>query len=282
MKFIKSLLKYILNYFKIFFNLNKLNSFENSGKISTFTKLKLFYKSEVILPFRLGRTIRGLSFDGNAKKDPFYIFTKGILEEKNQNQLLKYFANFLKKEKMSSASDLVGIKKNINLSKYPAWALVMPWDKENIDDRYLNYPKAFLDNRLKNKLVISKSSINLKKFSNNIFYTLEAARSQYYQTKNLLESIKKNGIMKTNFLPRVEILIDGKKWRWFVSGDGNHRAYILSILGNKNFHCVVEQIIYKKDLLNWFNVKNSTYSPKEADYIFKHFFKGDKCLRGLV
>ena len=67
-----------------------------------------------------------------------------------------------------------------------------------------------------------------------------------------------------------------------MSGGGNHRAYISSLLGDKFFKCVVETVIDKKNISNLYNVKNGLYSLSEANFIFESYFSGDKNLRGIV
>ena len=62
-KMISNILKFFFkftNLCKSLSNLDKLNDYENKGKISRFTKLKFLHKKTV--PFILGQSIRGLSF----------------------------------------------------------------------------------------------------------------------------------------------------------------------------------------------------------------------------
>ena len=277
------LLKYFYNLLitiikKILF-LNNFSNYEKKGKISELTKLKIIPKTSVILPFELGRTIRGLSFKKNIKKDPFGLFVIKMNKGLNKKDLLKFLFSQYKKEKYLNAGNVVSLKDNLHLSRYPAWALTMPWDEINIEDRFSNYPNTFFKNRLKHELNLRKLK---DKKNTNFFYSLENALSQFYQTKTLLKNIKKYGIKNSRPLPKVNILIDGTNWRWFMTDEGNHRAYIFSINGSINFHCEVSKIIYKKNVSSWHNVKNGLYSHKEALLIFNHFFSGNKCLRGLV
>ena len=66
-------------------------------------------------------------------------------------------------------------------------------------------------------------------------------------------------------------------------GDGgNHRSYILSCLDNDFFNARVSAVINKNDVYNWYNVKNKTYTAKEAESIFDSYFNGSNVLRGLV
>jgi len=283
MAYFNLLLKYfygsVMDIFKQIFFLNNFNNFEKQGKISDFTKLKIIPKTNVILPFKLGRTIRGLSFKKNIHKDPFAVFVKKMKKGNKKNHLIKFLVSQYKKEKYLNAAKIIKLKNNLTLSKYPAWALIMPWDKQSLNEKFLNYPNVFFENRFKNGLNFQK--INNDEFK-NFFYSKRNALSQFKQTKILLDSIKKYGFKNSKYLPKIYILIDGKRWRWCMSDEGNHRAYIASINGNINFHCEVSRIINKKDVKSWNNVKNGIYSQKEALSIFKYFFSGSKCLRGIV
>ena len=275
------ILKCILNFLKIILYLDKLNKIEESGKISKITKFKFIPKSKINVPFALGRSIRGLSFKDNLKKDPFGIFINNIFQEIDKNRNIEYLFSHFKKEKVSSAGTVVGLESNLNLKNYPAWASVIPWEKISIEKKYKNYLKRFIKNRSRYNANIKQQNYLKPK---DFFYSYDYADSQYIQTKQLLESIKKNGLrsFEYNDFPKVYILIDNNEWRWCMSGEGNHRAYISSILGHKSFQCVIDGIVDKKNISNCYNVKNGLYSSTEAKTIFNHFFSGDKCLRGLV
>lgn len=277
--FIKILLNISLNFLRKIFYLNEISSNEKKGNLLSLTSIKFIPGSEIKLPFQLGRTIRGLSFKNNLQKDPFGNFALLMNRGQSKKKLIQYLFKKYKSEKSLDAATKIKLKKNSKLAKFPVWALVMPWDKKNIKNNYLNYPNQFIYNRSKNGMKLDKK--NLRNISNH-FYSKKVVASQFNQTKNLLESIKKNGLKKSKSLPKVNILINGKKWRWCMSDEGNHRAYILSIIGKSSLHCVVDKVIYKNKIRSCYNVKNGLYSPKEAEKIFNHFFLGDKCIRGLI
>tara|TARA_Y100000389_G_scaffold156195_1_gene157021 strand:- start:1805 stop:2662 length:858 start_codon:yes stop_codon:yes gene_type:complete len=278
---VKYFFKYILSFLKAILYLDKLNKNEESGKISKITKFKFIPKSKINVPFSLGRSIRGLPFKDNLKKDPFGVFINNIFQEIDKDRNIEYLFTHFKKEKVSNAGKVVGLKSNLNLKKYPAWALVMPWEKISIEKKYKNYHKLFIKNRSKyNANIKQQKHLKLEDF----FYSYDYADSQYIQSKQLLENIKKNRLrsFKYNDSPKVYILIDNNEWRWCMSGEGNHRAYISSILGHKSFECVIDGIVDKKNISKCYNVKNGLYTSTEAKTIFNHFFSGDKCLRGLA
>ena len=281
LKFIKINFFILLGLIKSFFRLEKLNDEEKKGRISKLTKLKFIHYTKIIIPFALGRSIRGLSFQDNLKKDHFGIFINNMCQEIDKDMNIEYLFSHLKKEKFYDAATTIGLKDNLNLAKYPAWALVMPWEKISIKKKYQIYKDQFIVNRSKYEPSMKKqNNLNNKDF----LYSYDYVNSQYFQTKQLLDSIKKNGLNTFNYndSPKIYILIDNNEWRWCMSGEGNHRAYISSILGNKSFQCVINGIVDKKNISNCYNVKNGLYSSTEAKTIFNHFFSGNKCLRGLV
>ena len=63
---------------------------------------------------------------------------------------------------------------------------------------------------------------------------------------------------------------------------GNHRSYVFYFLGHKFFHARVNTIVNKKEVNNWHNVKNGTYSVEDAENIFDSYFDGCKAFRGMV
>ena len=271
----------LLDLCKSILNLKKLNNDENKGKILKLTKLKFTPNTKITAPFNLGRSIRGLSFDKNLKKDLFANFINQIIKGMDEDMIIESLFSNLKKEKNSNAAISVGLKNNHNLAKYPAWALVMPWEPITIENKFNNYRKQFINSR-------SKHNINIKNNNDlndeDIFYSYEYAKSQYIQTKKLLENIKKEGFKSLRFddSPKIFILINNNEWRWCMSGDGNHRAYISSLLGNETFECVIESIVDKKKISNFYNVKSGLYSYSEANSIFDSYFSGRESLRGIV
>ena len=269
------------NLCKSLSNLDKLNDNEIEGKISKLTKLKFLPYTKITVPFMLGQSVRGLSFKKNLKNDFFGNFINEILNDADKETLINTLFLNLKKEKNLNAANVVGLKNNFKLAKYPAWSLVMPWEKITIEKKFNDYKKRFINNR-------SKHNKNIKNQNNltneDIFYSYDYAKSQYSQSKYLLKNIQKEGLRSFNFKdsPKICILINNNQWRWCMSGGGNHIAYISSLLGDKFFKCVVETVIDKKNISNLYNVKNGLYSLSEANFIFESYFSGDKNLRGIV
>jgi hypothetical protein len=271
----------ILNTLKIFLKLDRLNIVEKSGQLLFITKFKFFFHTKIIVPFSLGQSIRGLSFRKYLENDPFAVFVKKIFENKNKETIQRELFKDLEKEKTLTAADIIGLENNLKLAKFPSWALVLPWEKISIEKKFENYESHFIKNRLKYSSYINNFE---KSFDNKFVYSNDYVQTQFYQTQNLLKNIKKNGLKpyKFNDSPKISILINNQKWKWVMSGEGNHRAYISNLCGHEFFECTIEMVVNKKDIKSFYNVKNGLYSISEAAFVFDNFFTGKKCLRGII
>ena len=67
---IKKIALFVLDVFKKFLFLDDLNKNELNGFMSTLTVFRLFPNTKIIVPYSLGRTVRGVSFDKNLYLDP--------------------------------------------------------------------------------------------------------------------------------------------------------------------------------------------------------------------
>ena len=110
------------------------------GFVSKLSKLRFFPYTKIQVPFNLGRTIRGISFKENIMLDPNGKLCKNIFNDISENILFDDISTILEKERKRSAADIVGLENNINLKNYPAWAIVMPWEKLSIEDKFEKIP----------------------------------------------------------------------------------------------------------------------------------------------
>ena len=275
----KKIILAIIDLMKSFFFLNNLNKNELQGLISPLTKLRVMPYSRVKVPYCLGRTVRGVSFDNNLTLDPAGrmckdIF-KGIDHAITQGNLLKVFDQ----QKDMSAADIVHLSNNVKLKNYPAWAIIMPWEKLNIEDIFESYPETFYKNRISQGLLFENNS---RLYIIDTMYSPKFAQNRVNQMKRLYESIKCDGFIQDSNFPKINLLIKENEWRWFMGDAGNHRSYVFYFLGHKFFHARVNTIVNKKEVNNWHNVKNGTYSVEDAENIFDSYFDGCKTFRGMV
>ena len=272
----KKYLKILLNSTKLVFNFTNLTKEEIAGNFSWKTKIRLFPKTTIRLPFHLGRTIRGCSFTDNLNQDPFSKMVSEVLHSKKNDKAIEILTKCYKEETVNLHVSPMGPLEPKMFSSYPSWAIVMPWEKMSLRDKLKNYPKIFKKNRSLFGFDFNED------FSFNYFYSLEAARSQVEQTRELLNSIKNRGIIETRELPLVFILKNKSEWRWCMTGEGNHRAYIYALLKEYSMLAEVYDLVDREKVESWPNVLNGNYTIDEALPVFDSFFEGKKSLRGMA
>lgn len=276
MKTTKKYLKGLLNSIKLMLKLTSLKEEEVAGKFSRKTYLRLFPKTIIRLPFDLGRTMRGCSFTDNLDQDPFSKMVSIVLKSENNDQAIKYLADCYKRETANSDQSPMRSLEPKMFYEHPSWAIVMPWEKISLESKLNNYPNLYKKNR---GLFGAKFK---EDFSFKSFYTNEVARSQVEQTRKLVSSIKNKGIIETKNLPLVFILRNKSEWRWCMTGEGNHRAYIYALLKKSNMLAEVYKLVDREKVESWPNVVNGNYAIDEALPVFDSFFEGKKSIRGIV
>ena len=269
----------VIDLIKKSLSLCNLNADESKGFVSSLTKLRFLPYTRVTVPFSLGRTIRGLSFKENLMHDPYGKLALGIAEGIDKKILFKTILDEMKRESQINAAEIVLLNDNTRLKKFPAWAVVMPWERSNVEWRFKTYPESFYKNRSKNDLNFENSS---RSSIIKSMYSAKSAESKVNQMSKIYNSIKSNKLKLIYPLPKINIMINGDEWRWFMSDAGNHRSYICACFDFEFFDASINSIINKNDLNSWPNVTNGTYSPKEAEYIFDSFFDGSTVFRGIV
>jgi hypothetical protein len=258
---------------------NKLSQKENDGLI-TLCSWKKFYKgSSLSVPYSLGRTIRGVSYQHALEDDTFGKMCIELAKNKTDQTLVNILLLQYKREQACSAADIVGLSSNCALRSIPAWALVLPWECCTIEDKLNKYPTLFAANR--SLYGINSRSIEISKLT-KLMYSVESACSQVRQTRDLYENIKLNGFLSSNSPPLINVMIHNNKWRWIMGDEGNHRAYLCHVLGIKSLSCNVYKVVNRSKSKNWFNVQNKTYDVAEAEMIFDRLFEGSRVIRGMV
>ena len=263
----------------VLFSRNRLNEKEINGKLFFFTFLKFKFSYSLDLPYKLGRTIRGVSYIGR-KKDLYSKLVEEILLGKDQ-----IFLTDKLHKKYKSSKDLT-IKKfntfiqNSKLKNMPLWLIPDPWDKTEINNHKENYLKNFYKNRAENKMFFRNDDL---KYIESKIYSKGTASSHVKQIKKLTDNIITQGY-KENFkdLPTAVILIKGNQWVWMISKSGNHRAHIKKELGYSSIRCKILKVVNYKNINKFHNVRNSLYLEKEASDFFDKVFEGLDPIRGPI
>jgi hypothetical protein len=276
---IKNILLVIMDYIKKSLSLCNLNKKESQGFISTLSTLRFMPYTRITVPFSLGSTIRGVSFNNNLTQDPYGKLCKDIFNGLDNKTILSNLSLTFNKEKHLNAADIVHLKDNTKLMMYPAWAIVMPWEKSSIEKKFEAYPDSFYKNRFSKDLTFeSNSRLSIIE----TMYSSKSLENKVSQMDKLFKSIKRHGLREDPNFPKINILVRANEWRWFMGDAGNHRSYVCSCFDFETLEARVSSIIYKNAVNSWPNVKNGTYSLEEAENIFDSYFNGSNVLRGIV
>jgi hypothetical protein len=190
------------------------------------------------------------------------------------NEIYKILSAYYERMKPSSAGEVAELPKRSILYNYPAWAIVMPWEANNIDDweQHIIKSVAFENSNEKYKFGIESGWAWLGPVED------EKLIIESNRLANLLKSIQQYGYKRNDYNDgdvNADILIaDNNKWVWQSVG-GQHRASVLSGLGMNNVLIRVRKIIRRQDVMYWPNVINGTYSVSEALKVFDKIHKGN-------
>lgn len=235
--------------------------------------------------FDLGRSSRGLTFRAEeAIGDEFtrvveHLATAGSGEAAFEEAAATVHRRY-QVEADLSAAELLGFKAGHELARYPAWALVLPWEPQSVEQRYEQYPQAIYRNRSAHGVMFPDPTLTSAVM--RVAYSYEAAMSQVMQFERLLKLLSVGGTLSVESLPTITVLRGGPQWRWMMSDEGNHRAYIMNYLGRKFFRCRVRSVVQRNQVSNWPNVQSGLFTANEAISIFDSCFSGSERLKGLL
>lgn len=262
---------------KRFSGLHLLNDEERRGIYRFTTSVKFLYQTPINLPYSNGRTIRGLSFRDNLCEDAMGRFCLDIVHGKPRHDCVEALHLAIKRESAASAALVASLPGNLQLSVYPGWALVLPWERQTLRDRYETYKQQFEKSRASFLAKGTGSSVG-----ESFLYSKEVAESHWVQTNKLYKSIQMHGYRRRLNLPRAIVLVDNDRWVWLMAGEGNHRACIQAARGAFSLECAVTKIIDREAVKRWPNVRNGLYSRTEALQVFDNAFSGNASIRGLI
>lgn len=256
----------------------RLKKVEINGNLKYFTLLKFNASYSINLPFSIGRTVRGVKFD--SELDLYSNVVKGIINGKDPEQLINFLHNNYKNFESKKVSEVNKFIKNKKLRNYPCWAMIMPWEKSELNSVKKRYLLSFYQNRSANGMIFKDNKLD---HIETLLSSRDHAKSHIDQFKNLIQNIKKRGyIINYNDLPTAFIFIKDKKWFWMMSSSGNHRAHLISELKLRSIKCRIVGIIKYSELNKFINVKEKIFTEDEARYLFDKIFKGEKSIRGSI
>lgn len=268
----KNFILKVLRFFHSSSGLNNLSISEKKGYINWLSSAKFIIKTNHDLPFSNGLTVRGQHFRCN---DPFCKALK-INDGKIEKDI---FINTIFKEliiqKEMKVKDFLPVQKNFKYRDYPVYSITFPWNLPTYESFSSNYLDMVLDNR-------KEYTENTGNIASIFIYSKDYVYSHFSQFNELFESIKKKGFNTELERPRVVILKNSNRWKWMMSGQGNHRAYICSMMSYENLPCEIINVVDRAKAKSWPNVVNGTYTKEHALEIFDLIFSGKHIFKGIV
>jgi hypothetical protein len=275
LKNLRTALKVTLQFSHSVLSLNKLNQDEVKGNFSKLLPLKLIKHSKHSLPFSLGRTIRGVQWE-NIHNDKMHSSLKSSINNNlfDEHSFSKALLQCYLRERHKSANYYLKIK-NASLEQRPLWSLILPWEEIDFNYWLRNYEGLiksthFLGERFGHSSLDDPDLLQ------------EISNSHAKKFNFLFDSISNFGFQGMFNRPKAIILMSDMGWRWVVGGNGNHRAYVMNIIGKKSFPVEIAQVVNIKEINSWFNVKSGLFGLSDAERIFWKFYNGDGPLRGLL
>ena len=169
----------------------------------------------------------------------------------------------------TNAAAVFGLNSRHPLTIYPAWAAVLPWDRETPPEKLKNFPMMVLRNR-------AESGMNVKGISADQIMKIDHMESHAKQFFSLKCSIQKKGY-RPDFLfeePTANLFNYDGDWRWMVAGNGNHRIETISSLGYTETKIRVISMVDRRYAAFWPNVVRGYFTKNEALHIFDAIFEG--------
>lgn len=253
--------------------LANLSENERSGWFGKFTRFKLVPRTLHTLPMAIGRSVRGISSD-YKNNDPLHEALSTSSRQFDKKMFRETLLKSLVYEKTSVVSDYNSFINKRHWEK-DAWSIVFPWDNASCDFMYENYLGLVEKNRQE---FAHKTFVSNK---HKIDYSL-LVDTHSIQFANLYKKIKKFGFNENLQRPQVNVLIRGNSWIWMMTGQGNHRFYIMNVLGYDYFPCEIRNVVDYDNLKKFENVKNGDYTLSDAKYLIDKIFDGKTAFRGIL
>lgn len=183
--------------------------------------------------------------------------------------LLRNYYDFVKPP---CPNAILGLKSDRReLKDFPAWAVLMPWDKENaIEWKEKIISSVYSENTRYGKRLGVEHGWAWAGPSSNVKVEIESTRFL-----SVLYSIQKNGYNRNN-KPDGDIMVNvlaksAHDWVWQSIG-AQHRASALAALGYDTIPVRIMKVIRRDDVLSWPNVRRGLYSETEALKIFDDIY----------
>ena len=227
----------------------------------------------VSAPKELGRALPLFGYN-ESSAHPFLIAAREASRTNFERNVIikKILAKYYEMVRPESINSILGISsENKELSNLPGWAVLMPWDKENIFQwKEKIESSVMLENSCYRKNVGVKCGWAWAGPTSEIKCEIESRR-----LLGVLDSVLKYGYKRHNG-PDGDIVANvlvrsPDEWVWQSIG-AQHRASVLSALGEETIPVRVMRVIRREDVLSWPNVVRGLYTKEEAIKIFDDIF----------
>lgn len=264
--------KLILKFYRLFLKVS-LNKISKSQLNGNFSNIKFLKRSFHYFSFENGMTMRGIKFS-NYNQDPFgNCLSKQDPLNFDKKKFQKSLNIFYQKEKDLKIRDYHNIFDGTKYADYPIWSFSYPWEEMTIDEKFKIYPRLVLENR--------NEYTNSKKHDLNLydeFFSITHSN----QFNGLLNSFNKNGFIDNSSRPKVIVLVKNKKWKWIMSGQGNHRAYIMRFLNYDKIPVEISKIVKYERLESLSSRAALCYDTTQRKNMFNLVYNSNSILRGIV
>lgn len=219
-------------------------------------KIKL---SSGILTYR-GRSV--MDVDSDPYLHSLFLASKTTSRKHFLDTFVEEISNFVKPGR--TYADAFNLPERSDLKRIPEWGGVLPWEQLSSKQKLYIYEQSFIRQRPS----LQKINIQLQE---TILYSEEAWMSHAKQYYKLYRSILKHGFISESY-PIINVLVSGSKYKYIMSGSGNHRVTSAAIAGVDSVNARIGKVINVRDIEYWPNVINSQYSVIEAKRIFEDYF----------
>lgn len=220
-----------------------------------------------------GRGLPLFSF-AHPSVHPFVTAAKAVLTkcEDPVNTVKTILKNYYDLVTPSCPNAILGLNSGRSeLKDFPAWAVLMPWDKENaIEWKEKIKSSVYSENNRYGKRLGVEDGWAWAGPSSVIKVEIESTR-----LLSVLYSIQKNGYNRNN-KPDGDIMVNvlaksAHDWVWQTVG-AQHRAAAMAALGYGTVPVRIMRVIRRGDVLSWPNVVRGLYSKSEALKIFDDIY----------
>jgi hypothetical protein len=256
----------------------RLNNKEKDGNFLKSTYFKFLLSPAVKLPYKLGRSVRGVQFEGS--KDVYSKVVVEILGNRSLNEITKKLHEEYQNCKDKSVFDINNFLSSSKIKSRPSWLMIYPWENININTLRKNYLNSFFNNRSANGMSFTNKKLE---YIEDRMTSYDAAKSHVLQFRKLINNIKRHGYVENHYdYPTAVILIKDDKWKWMMSSSGNHRAHIKKELNFNYINCKIIGIVNLSKIKSFKNVTNQIFNEEEATVLFENVFEGKIPVRGVL